>query len=231
MRHSTRSVLEDYYAELFGIDRQSVWNAVTAQTRSGRLKDYEGYYVATRGAGAHVSAPPSADLRVLKALAKEPVEIIRQPAFWEEFAATRALRDIGPSTHAYLDGDPGPVDGVVRVNGDELTSLRRLVADADRAESGWNDKPAHAFGLYEDGVLVAASNLNSFHQQPRDIGVIVAQGWRGRGLSEKLGRHAASFAIREHGFARWGARHANGASVAASRRLGFEPWCCQLAVR
>ena len=82
MRHSTRSVLEDYYAELFGIDRQSVWNAVTAQTRSGRLKDYEGYYVATRGAGAHVSAPTSADLRVLKALAKEPVEVIRQPQAW-----------------------------------------------------------------------------------------------------------------------------------------------------
>jgi hypothetical protein len=46
-----------------------------------------------------------------------------------------------------------------------------------------------------------------------------------------VGRHAASFAVREHGFARWGARDSNVASRAASRRLGFERWCSQLAVR
>lgn len=91
--------------------------------------------------------------------------------------------------------------------------------------------PRTSSGLYEDDLLVAAANLNPFHQQPRDIGVLVAPGMRGRGLSEKVAQHAASFAIRRHGFARWGARNSNAASIAASRRLGFAQWCAQLAVR
>lgn len=87
-------------------------------------------------------------------------------AFWEEFAARRSLRVVGPSTHCYLDVDPGPVEGVVRVDAGGLRSLLNRVDEADLAESGWNDDPAHTFGLYEDGVLVAASNLNVFHRQP-----------------------------------------------------------------
>lgn len=231
MRSVSMVILNDYYACLFGINTADLWQGVTARTHGTQLKDFDGYYVASRGSGVHVSMPASAGQEVLRALTGQSASAVQSMGCWDEFAATRSLRVIGPSTHAYLDADPGTVDDVVSVTEQDLASLRGLVDEADWAESGWNDQPAHTFGLYQDGVLIAASNLNSFHHQPRDVGVLVAPGWRGRGLSENLGRHAASFAIRHHGFARWGARNTNAASLAASQRVGFEPWCCQWAVR
>ena len=75
--------------------------------------------------------PLSAGQPVLEALATQPVEALQQPAFWKAFAAARGLRVIGPSTHAYLDANPGSADGIVRVNEEELSPLRRLVDEAD----------------------------------------------------------------------------------------------------
>lgn len=231
VREASLASLNDYYTALFSLDRGELWQAVTARPHGKRLQGYEGYYVAWRANGCHVSLPRSAVPQVRQALEAEPVEEVQAVAFWEAFAAARGLQLIGPSRHGFLDVDPGPVDDVVRVNETQLASLRELVDAADWTESGWTDQPAHTFGIIEDGVLVAASNLNSFHDQPRDVGVIVAPAWRGRGLSEVVGQHASSFAIREHGFARWGARHSNGPSISASRRLGFESWCTQVAIR
>ena len=231
MREPTLSALRTYYAHLFGIDSQDLWRGVTVRTHGERLDGYEGYYVASRGDGVHVSVPTSADPEVMHELASFPVDALQTPAFWEQFAAQRSLRVIGPSTHSYLDVDPGLVDEVVPVNDGDLESLLRQVDEAVSAESGWDDDPPYTFGLREDGLLVAASNLNVFHHRPRDIGVIVAPACRGRGHSIRVGRHAASMAIREHGFARWGARNSNFASLAAARRVGFEPWCSQLAIR
>jgi GNAT superfamily N-acetyltransferase len=138
---------------------------------------------------------------------------------------------IGPSTHAYLDTDPGPVPGVVAVEESALGSLRALVDAQEWDEAGGNDEPAVRFGWYDDGGLVAASSLGDFDGLPRDIGMLVAPSWRGRGLSTSLGRHAASFAVREYGLARWCARNTNAASLATAGRLGFEPCCTQLALR
>ena len=47
----------------------------------------------------------------------------------------------------------------------------------------------------------------------------------------EVGRAAASYAVSRHGLARWRARTTNSASIGAARRLGFEPWCTQLAIR
>ncbi len=201
------------------------------RTHSGRLQGYEGYYVAWRSDGGHLSMPPSGGSEITRSLSAETVDTLKNRDFWREFAVDRGLQVIGPSTHAYLDRDPGPVRGVTPLQNDDLRSLRETVDESDWAESGWNDQPPHIFGLYEDGLLVAAANQNLFHHQPRDIGVIVARGARGLGLSTKVAQHAASFAIRTHGFARWGARNSNAGSLAASCRLGFERWCAQLALR
>jgi GNAT superfamily N-acetyltransferase len=231
MHAATVSALSDYYTDLFGIDHAALWQGITVRSHTGRLHDYEGYYVAWRGDGVHVSMPPSGGSEVTRDLSTATVETLQKPDFWREFAASRGLQVIGPSTHAYLDRDPGPIDGVTIPHDHDLRSLREAVDEADWVESGWNDQPPHIFGLYEEDVLVAAANLNPFHQHPRDIGVVVARGMRGLGLSKRVAQQAASFAIRTHGFARWGTRNSNAASLAASRRLGFERWCDQLAVR
>ena len=46
-----------------------------------------------------------------------------------------------------------------------------------------------------------------------------------------VARHAASYALTQHGLARWGGRDTDAASPATARRLGFEAFCSPLAVR
>jgi RimJ/RimL family protein N-acetyltransferase len=84
---------------------------------------------------------------------------------------------------------------------------------------------------YLDGRLVAAANLTSYADAPRDVGVLVVPDARGRRLVDEVGRAAASYAVSRHGFARWRARTTNRGSLGAGQRLGFEPWCTQLAIR
>jgi RimJ/RimL family protein N-acetyltransferase len=90
---------------------------------------------------------------------------------------------------------------------------------------------ALAFGAYDDGALVAAATLADFAGAPRHVGVLVAPAARGRRLVDDLGACAASYAIRHHGLARWRARPDNRGSSGAAQRLGFQPWCVQLAIR
>ncbi len=136
MREPTLSALTDYYAHLFGIDPRDLWRGVTARTHGEQLDGYEGYYVATRSTGIHVSTPASAGPEVRDELAAAPFSEVQSLAFWERFAARRSLRVIGPSTHSYLDVDPGPTEGVARVNSGGLLSLLERVEEAEVAESG-----------------------------------------------------------------------------------------------
>ncbi len=71
----------------------------------------------------------------------------------------------------------------------------------------------------------------------REGGVHVSAPWtstRGRptacaGSSQR--RTATSYAVRQHGYARWRCRDTNVPSARAAERLGFEPYATQLAVR
>lgn len=230
MRSESREYVDQYWANFFGIEQSRIWNDVTVLPHA-MLDDYEGFYVTWRATGVHISTPTSCAREVAESLNTQGIVDLQTESFWQAFALAQGLRLIGPSTHLYLDIDPGPVDGVVPVDDSELGPLRALVSEEDWSEAGFDDGPAHTFGCYDEGVLVAASNLNKFAGHPRDIGVLVAPAARGRGLAAGVARHAASYAIREHDLARWGARQTNVASLRTAERLGFEPWCAQLAVR
>lgn len=230
MLPSTRSFLEGWYSRRFGIDPEDVWCDLTVRSHTV-LGDYPGLYVAWRADGVHVSAPVDFPASDAGALARHEIADLQDAAFWAGFAAERGLRVIGPATHSYLDVDPGPAPTVAQVDLAALVALRVTVAAEEWDESGFADSPSRVFGLHEDGVLVAAANLNDVDGLPRDIGVLVAPAARGRSLAVVVGRHAASYAISRHDFARWGAQHSNVASLTTASRLGFEPWCTQLAVR
>nr|WP_246416075.1 GNAT family N-acetyltransferase [Nocardioides luti] len=213
-------LVDTWWCDLFGITRDELWQAATVQPH-GRLEGYAGLFVAWRDHGVHVSAPQSAEVVPLP-----------PPDSWTSYAASIGGTVIGPATHHYLDVDPGPDPRVVRVEVADLAELRAVVTDEEWWESGSSDDDVEvAFGLVEDGALVAAASLSPYAGSPRDLGVLVAPSHRGRRLVDAVGRTAASYAIREHRVARWVARTANTASMAAAARLGFEPWCEQLAVR
>jgi RimJ/RimL family protein N-acetyltransferase len=231
VQRQTEEYLHHWWAERFGIQRSVLWRSVSARPH-GMLGDYPGFFVAWREAGVHVSLPKGVDPGVERELARRTIEDLQQPAFWSEFATTHGVEVIGPSTHLYLDEDPGASPGVRAPTAAGLASLRQRAGDEDWREAGFDDAPAgRTFGWHDNGELVAASNLNLFGERPRDVGVLVAPEARGRGLAAVVARHAASYAVREHGLARWGARNTNLASLATARRLGFEPFCTQLAMR
>lgn len=231
VQRQTEEFLHQWWADRFGIDRTAVWASVTARPH-GSLGDYPGFFVAWRDAGVHVSVPGGVDPGAVEdTLAGHPIEDLQRPAFWHDFARPRGLAVIGPSSHLYLDLDPGDDTGAVTPTEAELGSLRERVGDDDWREAGFADDPPQAFGLREAGALVAAANLNLFDGLPRNVGVLVAPDARGRGLAAVVARAATSYAVREHDVAWWGARDSNVASLATAHRLGFEPFCAQLAVR
>ena len=231
MREESREQADAWWRVLLGVGDE-LWSEVTVQHPHGRLGGYEGWYVAWREAGVHISAPSSAAADEVASLAGQPGRELQQPAFWHAFARQRGLEVRGPSLHAYLDVDPGPSDRVTTAASvDDLADLEAEVDPADWEESGFADRPPLVFVVAEGGQQVAASNLNVLDGIPRDIGVLVAPHARGRGLAAEVGRHAASYAIRDSGLARWAARIGNEPSTRTAHRLGFEPYVTQLGLR
>jgi GNAT superfamily N-acetyltransferase len=242
MRDGTRGEIEAFWRDLFGVTETQVWREVSVRPH-GLLGDYEGWYVAWREQGVHVSAPSSADAADVASLtATSPVEL-QDPGFWQVFARQRSLRMIGPATHHYLDEDPGVPADVEQVDPVRLTLLRDRATADEWAESGIPD------ALEEGGEALAVWGATGEAARPwvpallggavltetaganRDIGLLVAQDARGRGVGVRLGLAAASYAVSWHGWARWTCRTTNEPSMRTAARLGFEPYATQLALR
>ncbi len=229
MRDRTRHEVEQWWRDVFDV-RDALWSNVTVLHPHGLLGDYEGWYVAWRDTGVHVSAPSSAEADEVASLANESPHSLQAVEFWHAFARQRGLTVIGPGVHRYLDQDPGPAPGVELVDPGALLALRDRVAADDWDESGFED------ALVESGAVAFATAgggavLTELAGAPRNIGLLVAEDARGGGLGTTLGRAAASYAVTRHGYARWRSRDSNVPSSRAAERLGFEPYATQLAVR
>jgi GNAT superfamily N-acetyltransferase len=229
MKDRTRREVDQWWRDVFDV-RDALWSKVTVLHPHGLLGDYEGWYVAWRDGGVHVSAPSAAAADDVASLAREAPLSLQAVEFWHAFAKQRGLIVVGPGVHHYLDHDPGPAHGVERVEPRALLALRDLVDADDWDESGFDD------ALAEPGTVAFAAAgggavLTELAGAPRNIGLLVAKDARGGGLGTMLGRTAASYAVAQHGYARWRCRDSNVPSVRAARRLGFEPYATQLAVR
>lgn len=230
VRASTEAYVDGWWTALFDIDRAALWRRITVGPHA-ELGTYEGYFVAWRGNGVHISLPATCPPEIPRTLAGLGIASLQSENFWQSFAADLGRSVIGPAHHAYLDDDPGSGPDIAPLGVAEVASLRSRVDPAEWEESSFADGAELNFGLQEDGVLVAAANLTDFGGSPRDIGVLVAATARGHGLAGRVGAAAASYAITEYGLARWCARTSNHASLASARRLGFVPHCTQLAIR
>jgi len=242
MRADTEGEVEAFWRDLFGLDPDELWQDVTVRPHE-RLGDYEGWYVAWRADGVHVSCPATAAALDAAELAGASHVDLQQPAYWEEFAAQRSLRVIGPATHHYLDTDPGVPEDVEQVDPVRLTLLRDAVSPEDWEESGLAEAvDAHAVALAAWGAtgdtarpwvpaLLGGAVLRELGDKARDVGLLVADDARGRGLGRSLGQGAASYAVSWHGWASWRCRQTNLASMRTAAGLGFEPYATQLAIR
>ena len=230
MRECTRLDVEQWWRDVFDV-RAELWSTLTVLHPHALLDDYEGWYVAWRGNGVHISAPSTAADDEVAALNSRPAPSLQTAEFWQAFADRRDLELVGPSTHFYLDVDPGPSSALVRLGADDLRRLEALVTPQEWSEGGMAHVPPIAFGIVENGLTVATAGLHDWRGVPSDLGVVVAPSHRGRGLGAVVAGHAASYAVRAQGIARWRAATANVASTRTAQRLGFEPYATQLAVR
>jgi hypothetical protein len=229
MRDRTRREVEQWWRDVFDV-HDALWSKVTVRHPHGLLGDYAGWYVAWRDAGVHVSAPSNAVVDEVASLAAESPISLQRVEFWHAFAEQRGLTVIGPGMHRYLDDDPGPTDGVERVDPEALLVLRELVDDDYWVESGFEDALAES-GAVAFATAGGGAVLTELAGAPRNIGLLVADDARGAGLGTTLGRAAASYAVTRHGYARWRSRDTNVPSGRVADRLGFEPYATQLAVR
>ncbi len=218
-----------WWSTVMGLNPSQLWGSVTISPHS-HLGDYPGLYVAWRAAGVHVSAP-SSEVESLESLARLEIADLQHADAWADVAAVRGWRIIGPATHTYLDVDPGTAPDVEATTVDQLGSLRAAVTEAEWEESGWADDPPRAWVIRNGDDVLAAANLNPWGDKLGDIGVLVDPHHRGRGLAARVGAAAASYAVNDTGLVRWCAQTSNVASLGAARRVGFEPWLTQLAVR
>jgi RimJ/RimL family protein N-acetyltransferase len=242
VRNETKTDVEQFWLDLFGLEPDELWEDVTVRPHS-RLGDYSGWYVAWRGNGVHISAPSTAAASDAASLANESPVDLRRPEFWNAFALQRSANVIGPATHHYLDEDPGVPDDVEQVDPVRLTLLRRTTSVEDWDESGIPqalDDGSEALAVWgstgEAGrpwvpALLGGAVLTDTAGARRDIGLLVAADARGRGVGTRLGRAAASYAVQWHGWARWTCRTTNVPSRRTAARLGFEPYATQLAIR
>ncbi len=232
MQDLTRRQVEQWWRDVFDT-HDALWSTVTVRHPHGLLDDYAGWYVAWRDTGVHVSAPSSADADEVASLSQESAITLQATEFWQAFANQRGFELRGPSTHFYLDVDAGPSAGVVELSADEVELLRATMPPDEWDEGGMagRSSPPLSFGVVEDGRPVACAVLNEWRDVPSDLGVVVDPSRRGQGLATTVGGHAASYAVREHGIARWRAATTNVPSTRAARRLGFEGYATQLAVR
>lgn len=224
--------IDQWWCTVMGANPSQLWASVTISTHaaSSPLADYPGLYVAWRGSGVHVSAPASA-LPALESLAGMGIDDLQHLKTWTRIARTLEWRVVGPATHTYCDVDPGVPDDVEVAARLDLDALRSLVPRADWEESGFADDPPLAWTIRDGDDVLAAANLNPWGHKLGDTGVLVAPAHRGRGLAARVGAAAASHAVSTSGMVRWCAQTSNVASLAAARRVGFEPWLTQLAVR
>jgi GNAT superfamily N-acetyltransferase len=230
MLQATRDAVDGWWRDVFGVSEDVLWSSVTVCHPHRYLGDYEGWYVAWREAGVHMSAPDTAEAADVTRLREEPAPSLRATEFWHAFGQQRGLVVIGPGLHRYLDVDPGPADGVTQVRPSSLLALRERVSAEDWDESGFedalDDPRTPAFATPDGGAV-----LTDLAGAPRNLGLLVAADARGAGLGHALGRAATSYAVRAHGYARWRCRDTNLASARVADQLGFEPYVTQLAVR
>ncbi|MFV0309822.1 MAG: GNAT family N-acetyltransferase [Desertimonas sp.] len=167
---------------------------------------------------------------------RDGTDALMQPEVWLAAWPERAVTLSGPTVHCYRDDvvGLGRPDHRVQVAPPgfrrALDRLERTVAPEEWREAGFDD-PGLVFTLHDDHRLVAAAHLSVWDGHLTDMGFITGPRVRGRGYGTVVAVAAAHEAISRHGVARWRTRASNLASLAVSRRLGFEPMGTNLRIR
>ncbi len=226
------------WADVFGVAPGELLGAGTRVIADPPgLADYRGLYVLRLGDGCTISAAADIARHVLEgAQNREPDEVFRPEAV-RALAGADAGLVLGPSIHAYVDAaafiHPGPCDArrLGPTDANAIETLRLSVHPDEWAEGGFVHAADDLWGIFEDGVLVAAGNMTDFAGQPADVGLLTRPDARGRGLATQLAGSMTAHALETIPVIRYRALESNLASRSVARRLGFADHRANIAVR
>ena len=232
---SPRSIhrVDEWWADLFGLPVTLLWTSPTTVGMHAGLADFPGIFVAERSGAVHVSLPDWVTPDEVDEIAGAGPALM-DASFWSSWGPTSDMIVLGPATHAFTDAE---VASDVRANDvrllapDDLDTLRTAVDEDEWEEGGFAHVQGMVHAVLDGDTVVAAASLSAFLGPAGDVGVLVHPARRGEGLGAVVGGAATRDALRRQGIARWRARDENRPSRALSRRLGFEDYCRQLAVR
>ncbi|MDX3577838.1 GNAT family N-acetyltransferase [Streptomyces sp. FL07-04A] len=185
--------------------------------------------------GAGIVTVPSVQVAKLMAGASRKLsdeELVDEDRLRE---VLQVLDVLGPASLFYLDrADFMPVQGGAAVEeavcgNDELTALLARAGEEDANESGLEDITSPAFVLRENDGVVAAAGYQSWPQSVAHLSVLVAPGYRGRGLARVAASAAVAHALDAGLLPQWRARPHPSKRVALA--LGFQELGSQLSVR
>jgi ribosomal protein S18 acetylase RimI-like enzyme len=144
---------------------------------------------------------------------------------------------LGPSWHGYLHGADFSYEatGIGRQlttdDAPAVGAFKTSVPAADYEEAGFDKgMPAGIWGAFDGGSLVAMSHATTVGKLA-DIGVVTTPAARGRGIATALVADMLAGSFLEHDVARYRARVSNQPSLALAKRLGFEGYGENVAIR
>ncbi|MDN5570864.1 MAG: GNAT family N-acetyltransferase [Propionibacteriaceae bacterium] len=215
MEDATRARITGHWTMRFGTPVPGLVPVTLAST--GRYADAA--LVLLLGGQAWVDAPV-VHLDAVSALVRgRTPDALGDPELWAGMADGPVR---GPADHYWADHTTDLPPGAGPVEPGRLVELRAAVTAQEWAEAGFDTAGGDAFGIEEDGRLVAAAVVNPLWGWRADVGVLVAPGARGRGLGATVAAAALASGVAQSGFAVFRAALANDASQGLARRLGLE---------
>ncbi|MEV8214980.1 GNAT family N-acetyltransferase [Leifsonia sp. NPDC077715] len=216
---------DQYWAEVFHVERAELRRPGVHFTYVDEPR--AGIYVLQLDETVRVRAPMRrrADVDGIR------IETALDGAVWRAALADSDPVVLGPAAH-YLAGEDIPSSREARVPSiDEVRRMTERIPPEEVEESGVLDPDVDRFGLWAAGTLAALSSLSPWVGGRTDVGLLVAPGFRGRGLGRRVAAMALNAATRRSGIARWRCREENAASVAIALGFGLQPYARNLGIR
>lgn len=235
-------IVDGFYADVFGVERQSMWELRTPTVHADVTATQVGAECDVLALRRHdtvrIIAPPDLDAPLTDEVAGRSADEVFTAGFFNRVLDPHIEDLIGPNWRGYVDRwrfRPYPTDGCARFGSEneaEAVRLRALVGHADWQEGGFPEDgvPEFSFGRWSGGELVAAATLTTWRVGADDVGVVVAPRERGQGHGAAVVSAALAWALERTPVVQYRARGTNAASLAIAARLGFEHYLDNLAI-
>lgn len=209
---------------------------VIEHARAG-LAGYAGVQVLQCGAAAWISVPASFEAERRVALGRLRAAPSVEPASLTGALGDRVERVIGPSFQGWLAPEAftpmerAGVRPLAAGDAEALDALRVACRPSEWEHAGLSLGAPGIVGLFEGRVLAAAAALRIGASGACDPGVLTHPAHRGRGLGVAVVSAAVAPALRRGRLVLYQTLLANAPALGVARRLGFQPFGTQLAVR